>query len=448
MSRPGALGRTIIPAAVAPSRFPVRAHASGRYLVDARGAPFPILGRVCWTITRLSRDGWQFVIADSVEKGFTAIECKPPMAPEGYQFDSDGNLPFTHSLDGTRWNGEVIPYANIGADAPDFTRPNEAFWSRVDTFFKDCESRGLLVFYFPLYVGFHNTDWWMEMMVANGAAKCQAYGAWVARRYADRQNLVWMLGGDKGTGAIPFSAGEAAVVEALNTGLQGVNRQCRLQSSEWLRGSVSKDLYPASISLNGAYADTLDINNQGARAWAASPAIPAYFQEYPAEESGSPGIMRRMAMWAWLSTIGGYFFMNGVFTDFTAGVYTSHMNTQGTLDCKRLNAFIRTINWHLLSPDNSAIAAGGGTANQETQVACASASNGSLLLAYCPPSHTGTVTIAMTRMSGTTTARWWDPTNGTYTAGGSGFANTGTRAFTKPGNNSAGDADWLLVLTA
>ena len=55
----------------------------------------------------------------------------------------------------------------------------------------------------------------------------------------------------------------------------------------------------------------------------------------------------------------------------------------------------------------------------------------------------------MTALRGTVTARWYDPTSGTYTTlAGSPFPNTTTRAFTTPSANSAGQADWVLVLTA
>jgi hypothetical protein len=53
----------------------------------------------------------------------------------------------------------------------------------------------------------------------------------------------------------------------------------------------------------------------------------------------------------------------------------------------------------------------------------------------------------MTTLRGTVTARWFDPTNGTYSSIGS-FSNTGTQAFTTTGNNAAGDADWVLILEA
>ncbi len=58
-----------------------------------------------------------------------------------------------------------------------------------------------------------------------------------------------------------------------------------------------------------------------------------------------------------------------------------------------------------------------------------------------------TITVDMTRLRGPVTARWYDPTNGTFsTISGSPFANSGTRNFAPPGKNSAGDGDWVLVL--
>jgi hypothetical protein len=72
--------------------------------------------------------------------------------------------------------------------------------------------------------------------------------------------------------------------------------------------------------------------------------------------------------------------------------------------------------------------------------------DGSLVIAYLPVNQT--LTIDMTKLSGSTTARWYDPTKGSYTAiSGSPFPNTGTRKFTPPSNNGSGDGDWVLVLT-
>jgi hypothetical protein len=59
----------------------------------------------------------------------------------------------------------------------------------------------------------------------------------------------------------------------------------------------------------------------------------------------------------------------------------------------------------------------------------------------------GTLTVDMGRFSGPVTVRWMDPTSGAYQAvAGSPFQNSGQRAFTTPGRNSRGAADWALVL--
>ena len=53
------------------------------------------------------------------------------------------------------------------------------------------------------------------------------------------------------------------------------------------------------------------------------------------------------------------------------------------------------------------------------------------------------------RLAGSVTARWYDPTRGTYTTiAGSPLANTGAQRFAPPGNNADGDGDWALVLEA
>ena len=62
---------------------------------------------------------------------------------------------------------------------------------------------------------------------------------------------------------------------------------------------------------------------------------------------------------------------------------------------------------------------------------------------YCP--ETATITLDMTKLKGLVTASWFDPTAAAYTKIGM-FSNTGMRNFTTPGNNFAGDPDWVLVL--
>jgi Putative collagen-binding domain of a collagenase len=72
-------------------------------------------------------------------------------------------------------------------------------------------------------------------------------------------------------------------------------------------------------------------------------------------------------------------------------------------------------------------------------------SGGTLALIFDPQGNS--ITLDMSKFSGSTTARWYDPTNGTFhSISGSPFANSGSHQFTTPGANSAGDSDWVLLL--
>src|SRR6185295_14787446 len=77
----------------------------------------------------------------------------------------------------------------------------------------------------------------------------------------------------------------------------------------------------------------------------------------------------------------------------------------------------------------------------------AMASDSSLMIAYLPSIRT--VSVNMSRFSSSVSARWYDPSSGTYsTISGSPFANAGSRNFTPPGNNSDSNGDWVLVMEA
>jgi hypothetical protein len=81
-------------------------------------------------------------------------------------------------------------------------------------------------------------------------------------------------------------------------------------------------------------------------------------------------------------------------------------------------------------------------------MATATAPDRAWLVAYVPPKHTGSFTVDMGALAGPARARWFDPTSAAYSDIGTGLPNSGGRSFTTPGNNSRGEADWVLVIDA
>ena len=452
------------PTAVTLPVFPLVASGDQRYLQDQNNVPFPILGRTAWFITSLSVADYQTFIDDTASKGYNAIEFHViNHDPRGNNppFGGNGALPFTTQLDGSPWAGPGFP---------DFTQPNETYWTYVDALLAYAESKGMLCFMFPAYVGFGGGDQgWMKEMVANGPLNMQAYGAWIATRYKNQKNLVWMAGGDMMT----FDASQTAAEAALLTGLQSVaNQQSIYFSAEWTRGSIATDQldFGSQMTLNGTYANSLDINNQGLRAYSRTPTIPAFLLEEPYDEEGADGNsvnldatqpVRRFQWWGVLSNIGGYISGNGCVWPFNSpnrspfqfcqDGWQAHLNTQGAKDMARLNAFIKSIAWYNLVPSGlggmkTLVTAGGSSPGSSDYVAAAATLDGTLLVAYVPPDHSGSITIDMTAMSGLTRARWFNPTTAKYTGAGVDLLFQGTMVFAPPGDNGTGFTDWVLLL--
>jgi hypothetical protein len=444
--------------------FPVALTPGGRTLQDRNGVPFPILGRTAWFVLSLAAADYQTFINDTVARGYNAIELHVlDHDPRGNNppFAGNGSLPFLRRLDGTSWTGASTTTTTT---MPDFGTPNEAYWAFVDTFLAYCQSRGLLVFLFPAYVGFQGGgQGWLQEMVGNGPAKMQTYGAFIANRYKTQPNIVWMMGGDMGTGANLFSTAQTAVESALLTGLNSVAARQSVQfSAEWNSESIATDqaTFGASMTLNGAYSWSGDVNTQGRRAYARTPVTPAFLLEEPYDEEGADGNrvnlsatqpVRRFQWWGWLNTIGGVISGNGFIWTFNTG-WQNHLDTVGAQDMARLNAFIKSLPWYQLVPSGldgmkTLIVAGGGAPGEAGYVSAAATPTGTWLVAYVPPAHIGTITVDLTALGGTARARWFNPTTAVYTAiGNVPVPNTGTMAFTPPGNNGSGQADWVLVL--
>lgn len=455
--------------------FPLVVSANHRYLQDQNGVPFPILGRTAWFITSLSEADYKLFIDDTVTKGYNAIEFHVINHDERGNhppFGFNNTLPFTNKLDGSTWDGSL---GSNNDQAPDFSQPKEAYWANVDALLTYAESKGVLCFMFPAYSGSRGgSDGWMVEMVANGTTKMQAYGRFIANRYKTRGNIVWMLGGDYGTGEHPFTRPQLAVERAMLAGMQTVKGQASsMFSAEWTSPSIYTDqtdpMLLSAGTLQGAYDWQGDVNTYARNGYSYLPVMPTFLLEEPYDQEGPDGNkvnpnaiqpVRRFQWWGWLSGIGGYISGNGcvwpfhlpklLSISFCSDGWQAHLNTQGAQDMARLNSFVRSIAWYNLVPSGlngmrTIVTAGGSQPVLPDYVAAAASPDGTLLVAYVPPHHLGAITVDMTVMSGPMRARWFNPATAAYTVIGT-FANTGTQNFVPPGNNGTGFTDWVLLM--
>jgi hypothetical protein len=128
--------------------------------------------------------------------------------------------------------------------------------------------------------------------------------------------------------------------------------------------------------------------------------------------------------------------------------YRIYINNGGRVQAIHFKNLFTSRNWTSLVPDyaHTFITAGYGTLSDNSlDYVGAAINSGTLGMAYCP--QAATLTVNLTRFSAPVTARWYDPTVGTYRSiRGSPFPNAGSHQFTTPGTNRQGDADWVLVL--
>jgi len=433
--------------------YPVKVSVNGRYLVDQNNKPFLIVGDTPQgLISRLNEKEIDGFFADRQAHGFNTMGWVDVLCggrdfiTNVYASTPDGIRPFTEFLPG----GSDHTYY-------DLSKPNEAYFQRLDHIVTLAAKHNILVFIDPI-----ETAGWLMTLRNNGLAAANAYGQYLGNRYKKYPNVAWLNGNDFGGWQ---KESDDALVRAVAKGIKSADPG-HIQTIEFnppFGSSLDDPSWAALISINGAYVygptyiQVLHNYNQ-------TPVMPVFLMEahYELENVGSPpdfgtpSVLRREEYWAMLSGAKGQFYGNMYTWSFKNG-WQNNIDTRGVAQVTIWKDFFTSVPWQNLVPDqdHSVVTAGLGTFGdiKETQVSksdyCTAAHtpDGSLAIAYMPTART--ITVDMSKLKGPTTARWFDPTNGTYSEiKGQPFANSGTRQFTPPGKNHDGDGDWVLVLNA
>jgi hypothetical protein len=423
--------------AATPAAFPVKVADGGRYLVDQNGTPFLIAGESPQALmVNLSEKEAELFFANRRSHGFNTVWinllCRPGTGGRADGSTYDGLHPFK--------------------PADNFATPNEAYFARCDRMIRLAEKHGLLVFLDPCETIDH-----LKPMLKNGPEKCRNFGRYLGRRYKDFDNLLWMHGNDFQTWK---DRDHDAVVQAVARGIRDEDRRHlhTVELNYLVSGSLDDPSWAELIDLSGAYtyyptyAQVLKEHNRKN----AKPVV-MIESDYEFEQQSTPAVLRRQEYWSLLSGATGQLYGNGYTWPFKPG-WKEKLDTPGAIQMAHVQALFLPRPWYRLVPDqkHKVVIAGYGTFDATTTegnvygmtsdyVTAARTPDGALVIAYLPSLRT--VTVDMTQLAGPATARWYDPSRGTYVAvPDSPLANKDKHAFTPPGNNGDGDGDWVLVL--
>ncbi len=438
--------------AAAQASYPLKVSESHRYLVDQNGKPFLIVGDTPQGLMgRLSEQDAEYYFADREAHGFNTLGWVDVMcAGNDYPTNKDAITP-----DG------IKPFTGYVAGGTDFThydlsKPNEAYFVRLDHIVQLAEKHHLLLFIDPV-----ETIGWLPALRNNGLKAAYAYGQYLGNRYKGYANVAWLNGNDFNHWTIPE---DDRLVQAVSKGIRSAAPN-QLQTVELhVRTSSSFDdpRWIPLIELNSVYTYS-PTYIQMLHSYNQKPIAPAYLVEghYDWEnvgeppDFGTPYVLRKQDYWTILTGGTGQFYGNKYTWSFADG-WKDKIDTPGVEQLAIWKKFFASLPWQDLVPDqdHTVLTAGIGTyGDVDTRVSesdyatAARTPDGSTVVAYVPSART--ITLNMACLRGSAKARWFDPSNGSYVDAASGeMPNNGSHEFTPPGKNHAGDGDWVLLLEA
>lgn len=407
--------------------WPISVDPDGHHLRDAAGRAFLYTADTGWmTISRLTvADAQQYIDIKSGQ-GFNTLQAALTLWSTSTA--GDKGAPFTGG---------------------NLTTPNAAYWDDVDEIIAYAESKGMLCVLWPIWGA--NNGGWDGGSTPNGAAFA-TYCTWLGNRYKDVGNIAWAFGGDEQWETISswVSGGWTALNNADPNHIMTYHPR-------WDNYNLAGD---SRLDWNSTQHNdnTSPMTYELARTGYGY-SKPYLLAEPPYVPSTAVGGVnttnQRNRANGWWVVLGGALGVayggtrEGTWNIGTGGVYdwtnTAHVSGNHTGNIRRI---LEQYPWQKMVPnwDSSVVTSSRGSYGGTSYVGVARAADGSMIAVYAP--NGGTITVAMGQLAeGTGWARWYDPASGALVGAPISVTNSGSRSFAPPaGTNSAGDADWVLIL--
>ena len=430
---------------------------TGHFLVTESGKPFFWLGDTAWQLfATLDREEVLRYLEDRKSKQFNVIQA--------------------HLLD---WDIEnPNAYGHRPFHDRDSDQPNEEYWEHADFIVQQATSQSLYVALLPAWAGAHieskrNRP---RRALLTDAGKAYRYGRFVASRYGDLKNIIWILGGDTRptrheiydqlARGIIDSAGEGDPDNVLLSYHPpgGTHRPPATSSGEFYHDKPWLDfnMIQSGHSIGNRNYERIGEDYRRTPTKPTLDAEPCY-EHHPVKhkfENGefSAWHLRRRAYWSILAGAFGYTYGgNGIWQmDQPGNVRKSHHNYfwYDALDFEGAGqmAFVRQLfeSRTFWMPDQSIILSDEGTVDDRVQAA--RASDHSYWIIYVTNGRT--VDLDVSKVSGTSVIAWWfNPRDGrTYSSQTEKsnkpfktLRNVTSQKFDPPGSPHP-ENDWILVL--
>ncbi len=418
--------------------LPLKPSENGRFLVDQKGQPFLVVGDAGWSvIVQLTEEDVDRYLDDRAKRGFTSIMVNL--------------LEHKFSTFAPRTRAGLAPFEQPG----DFSTPNAEYFAFAHKVISKANDRGLVVWLCPSYLGYDGGDeGFFREIKAGGPAKLRAYGRFVGERFRDLPNIVWMVGGDY----TPARADQWTVTEVAE-GIHEVDPGHPMTGHGSPRSSAIGAFGDREwLTVNTVYSSEKTLFLRMLSEYQRRPVRPFVLIEsvYEEEHDAKPEQIRRQAYWAMLSGACGQFFGNNPIWHFDGpGLYPAKatwqeaMDGTGSRDMTRLRDVFVSLPWHRLVPEQDHNLVTDGYGSEVATALTAQTDDKRLSLTYIPStgSERRNLTVRLGQFAGPVTARWYNPTDGRYTAvvdmpG----PDRDARVFRTPGDNGTKTNDWLLIL--
>jgi hypothetical protein len=425
-----------------------------RYFQTADGKPFFWLGDTGWLLFfKTSREDAIEYLQTRKEQGFNVVQVM--ILHEINEKNAYGDLPVEN-------NDVSKPIVTPGNDHRNETAYD--YWDHVDFIVDEAAKRGIYIALVPVWGSFvkigHVT-----------VPQAEAYSRFLALRYRDKSNIIWLNGGDlRGSDFIDVWNKIGMIIKQYDPNhLQTFHPKGRNSSSEWFHNASWLDFnmfqsghrnYSQDTSAGEKWHYGEDNWRYISKDYALKPVKPTLDGE-PSYENIPHGLhdyslprwsaadVRRYGYWEVFAGGAGYTYgENSVMqfhhpgdADSNYGVkelWKNAIHSPGATQMKYLKQLMLAYSYFDRVPDQSMVVNSG---DRYERITATRGKDYALFYTYTGKK----IKVQMGKITGSAiNVSWFDPRTGKYTDAGK-IENKGIKEFDPPGEETNGN-DWVLIL--